>query len=124
MIDFLGTSAGYPLRPNGRGGLVLVSGPDAVRDSLRAILETWRGSALHEAWLGVPQFMFHPMPDLYAAALVIKEAIVFGEDRITEETLIVQASIGDEGLLRITITYQIRGEATSRTLEVGYQLPR
>lgn len=121
MSDFLGTAVAYPLRPDGKGGLALASGVDAVENSLRAILESLKGSHLFEPWLGVPSFLFQPMPDLHAAAQIIKEAIVNAEDRVEAESLIVMTAIGDSGLMQITVDYTIAGEATGRTLEIGYR---
>lgn len=120
---FLGTAAAYPLRPDNRGGIAISSGIAAVEDSIRAIIESWRGTHLHEPWLGIPQFLFHPMPDLHAAAMSVKEAIIFGDDRVDENSLEVRAGISEAGALRIHINYSIRGDATERTLELGYRLP-
>src|ERR1041384_8391666 len=97
MISFLGTALAYPLRPDGRGGLALVSGVDAVEDSIRAIIESLRGSHLLEPWLGLPSFLFQPIEDLGAIAEVIKDAIVDGDDRVEPRSLRVGVGINDGG---------------------------
>jgi phage baseplate assembly protein W len=122
MISFLGTALAYPLRPDGRGGLALVSGVDAVEDSIRAIIESLRGSHLLEPWLGLPSFVFQPIEDLGAIAEVIKDAIVDGDDRVEPRSLRVEVGINDGGVMPVSVTYSIRGDATARTLEHGYRL--
>jgi hypothetical protein len=121
-MDFLGTAAAFPFRPDGKGGLAIVSGVAAVEDSLRAIIESLRGSHRLEPWLGVPSFLFQPMPDLHAAAQIVKDAIINAEDRVEAESLLVMTAIGDSGLMQITVNYTIAGDATERTLELGYRL--
>jgi phage baseplate assembly protein W len=120
-FDTLGTSLAYPLRPNGRGGLAVVSGITAVEHSLRAIIESIKGSHAMEPWLGVPSFVFKPMPDVHAAAQLIKEAIISAEDRIDPGTLEVRAGIGDSGVFQVVISYQVKNDATARTLEHGFR---
>ena len=120
-MEFLGTAAAYPLRPNGRGGLALVSGVAAVEDSIRAIIETVRGSDLMEPWLGLPAFVFAPIEDLGAIAEVIKDAIVDADDRVEPRGMRVEVGINDGGLMPVTVTYSIRGDATERTLQHAYR---
>jgi len=122
VIDFLGTAASFPLRPDGRGGIAIVSGVAAVEDSLRAIIESLRGSHLMEPWLGLPAFVFQPIEDLGAIAEVIKDAIIDGDDRVEPRSLRVEVGINDSGVMPVTVTYSIRGEALERTLEHGYRL--
>ena len=117
----LGTAVGFPLRPNGRGGLVVVSGAAAVEDSIRAIIESLKGSHLFEPWLGLPSFIFKPVPDPGAVAEVIREAIVNGDDRVDTRSIAVQTDIGDSGLMPVTIVYSIRGDSTVRTLQHGFR---
>ena len=122
MNTFLGTSVAFPIRPNGRGGIAIVSGVAAVEDSLRAIISSMRGSHLFEPWLGVPPFVFRPIEDLLAIAEIFKDAIADAEDRVDPATLEVEVAIGDDGLMQVAITYDIKGDATPRTLEKGFRL--
>jgi hypothetical protein len=102
MRDFLGTSVAFPMRPDGRGGLALSVGVEAVEDSLRAIIVTMKGAHQLEPWLGIPIFVFEPMPSTKAAA---------------------EVAIGDGGLCQVTIVYQVLGDATTRTLAQGFRAP-
>lgn len=120
--DFLGTAVSFPLRPNGRGGLALVSGAAAVEDSIRAIISTLKGSCLFNPFLGLPPFVFQPMQDLVAAAEIFKDAIVEGDSRVEASTLRVEVAVSDEGLMQVAVSYSISGQATMRTLSQGYRL--
>lgn len=122
----LGTSLAFPPRPDGNGGLALVSGPDAVADHLRAIIETIRGSHAMEPWFGVPMLPFRPVSHAAAIAELIKRAIIAAEDRIDPEHLVVSAGTTglDQGLLPIKVAYLIKGEASERTLAHGYRAIR
>lgn len=119
--DFLGTAVAFPMRPNGRGGLVLVSGVEAVEDSIRAIISTMRGSFQMQPWMGLPPFIFKPISDLYAVAEIIKDAIVAGDSRVDPDSLHVEVAIGDEGVMQVAVNYSVRGEATVRTLQRGFR---
>lgn len=121
MRTFLGTSLAFPLRSDGHGGLLLAVDELAVEDSIRATITTMRGSHRLEPWLGLPNFLFQPMPSVRAAAELIKEAILDAEDRVDPESLEVEVAVGDYGLSQVTVVYSIRGEATTRTLAQGYR---
>lgn len=122
MKSFLGTSVAFPLRPNGRGGLVLAEGVEAVEDSIRAIIESMKGSHLMEPWLGLPSWLFKPMGDLQAVAYVVKQAIIAGDDRVDPTRIEVNADIGDDGQLQIAVNYSVSGTFTTRTLQHGFRL--
>lgn len=122
MKSFLGTSVAFPLRPNGRGGLVLAVGVEAVEDSIKAIIESLKGSHLMEPWLGLPSWLFKPMGDVQAVAYVVKQAIIAGDDRVDPARIEVDADIGDDGEMRIVVSYGILGDFTSRTLQQGFRL--
>ncbi|MEW6209826.1 MAG: hypothetical protein AB1631_15790 [Acidobacteriota bacterium] len=119
--SFLGTAVAFPLRPNGRGSLVVVSEVEAVENSIRAIIESIKGSHIMEPFLGVPSFAFKPIADLAAVGAVIEDALIWGDDRLEPDTLKVNVAIGDEGLMQVNIFYQIRGEAIDRTLEHSFR---
>jgi phage baseplate assembly protein W len=125
-MDFLGRSLAFPPRPDGKGGLALVSGVAAVEDSLRAIITSLKGSHVLEYWLGLPSFVFDPIADPAAVSELVREAILNAEDRVDPETLRVDVGTGnasdfDQGYMPITVTYSVLGEATMRTLETGFR---
>lgn len=121
MRDTLGTSVAFPLRPDGRGGIALARGVDAVEDSIRAIISSVRGSHQFEPWLGVPLFVFRPIEDLLAIAEIFREAIIDAEDRVDPATLRVEVEISDEGTMQVAISYQIDGRQGERTLQQGFR---
>lgn len=118
---WLGTELAFPMRPDGRGGLALVSKEAAVEDCLRAIIETQRGSHLFEPWLGWPISVFAAISDLYAIGEIIKEALIEGEPRIDPERLQVEVSIEDNGIMPIVIIYSLKGVADTRTFTHGFR---
>lgn len=122
MKDFLGTSLAFPIRPDGNGGLALVSGEDAVDDSIKAIILTQKGSHLMEPWLGWDIAVFSHVTNLYVIAAKIKEAIIAGEDRVDPDKLFVEVTL-DEGTgeLQVAISRTIIGAYTSRTLQFGFR---
>jgi hypothetical protein len=122
MKSFLGTAVAFPLRPNGRGGLVLAEGVEAVEDSIRAIIESMKGSHLMEPWLGLPSWLFKPMGDLQAVAYVVKQAIIEGDDRVDPTRIEVNADIDDGGQMQIAVSYSVAGTFTTRTLQSGFRL--
>jgi hypothetical protein len=121
-MKILGTAVAFPLRPDGRGGIATVSGVDAVEDSLRAIIETIRGSHLFNPFLGLPAFVFQPIQDLAAVSEVIKDAIIDGDDRVDPDRLYVEVGIDESGFMPVAITYSILGDATERTLHHGFRV--
>lgn len=121
--NFLGTAMAFPMRPNGRGGLALVSGIDAVEDSLRALIVAMKGSHLFEPWMGLPSFVFKPISDVYLIAELIKDAIVDGDSRVDPASLRVEVSFADadDGQMQVAVSYSILGQATVRTLQHGFR---
>jgi hypothetical protein len=120
--SFLGTSLAFPFRFDGKGGLATVSDEEAVEHCIRAIIESPKGSHLMEPWLGWPIAVFQHANNLYAIAEVIKQAVLAGEDRVDPQSLQVDVEIDDSGELRTSITYSIRGEYDSRTLQHGFRV--
>lgn len=121
-MEFLGTAIAIPLRPDGRGGLVLVRGVEAVEDHIRAIISSGKGEHPFEPWFGWPLDVFMPVQDIDVVCELVREAIIDAEDRIDHDTLQVRASLGDEGVLDLSIFYSIRGQATPRTLQTGFRM--
>ena len=121
MTDFLGAALAFPIRPNGRGGLAVVRDVEAVEDSIRAIIETLKGSHRFNPFLGLPSFAFKPIANVLVVGEFIKTAIWAGDDRVDPESLTVDVSISDDGLMTVDITYRIIGEATERTLQHSYR---
>ncbi len=120
-MSFLGRSLKFPIELDGRGGLKTVEEEAAVENNLKAIIVTMIGEHAFNPKLGSPIEPFIPVQDADVIAELTKDAIADWEDRIVENTLQVSADIGDEGELIIIVIYQIRGEATLRTLNYQYR---
>jgi hypothetical protein len=98
-----------------------VEGIESVEDSLKAIMQSAIGEHPFEPWLGWPIDPFMVVGDTDVISELIKEALINGEDQIDDRSLQVEVSIGDEGVLSVTVFYTLRGEATSRTLQHGFR---
>ncbi len=128
MNDFLGTGWSFPPRPDGRGGIALVSGADKIAQSIWIILSTAMGervmrptfgSRLHEL-----VFATSSAETLGLAELYVKEALNFWEPRI--ELTSVEASVDPQrdNVILVKITYLIKLTHDERSLVYPlYQIP-
>ncbi len=128
MNDFLGTGWGFPPRPDGRGGITLVSAEDKIAQAIWIILSTaigervmrpTFGSRLHEL-----VFATGSAETLGLAELYVKEALTFWEPRI--ELTGVHASIDPDRdqVILVDIDYVIKATHDERSLVYPfYQIP-
>jgi hypothetical protein len=121
MSNSVRRSLAFPPRPNGRGGLQTVEGVESVEDCMKAIMQSAIGEHPFEPWLGWPIDPFMVVSDADIISELVKEALINGEDQIDDRSLRVDVTIGDEGVLGITVFYSLRGETTGRTLQHGFR---
>jgi phage baseplate assembly protein W len=126
MPTFLGKSLKFPFQPDGNGGLATVSEIDAVESSIRAIITSLKGSHVLEPWLGVPSFVFDPVTDPSAISILVREAILEGDDRVSPDTLNVEVALGngvqlESGEMPLIITWSPKGSADTLTLNAGFR---
>ena len=128
MSDFLGTGWAFPPRPDGRGGIALVSGRDDIEQAIQVILSTPIGQRVMRPTFGsrLHELVFAPTTadTLGLAELAAAEALGFWEPRI--EVLDVTASPGADGgeVLDLLIRYRIKSTHDERSLVYPfYRIP-
>ncbi len=128
MSNFGGTGWLFPPKPDGRGGIALVSEDEKIQQSICVILGTAEGERVMRTTFGsrLHELVFAPTnPETIGLAeLYVKEALRFWEPRI--ELLDVQASIDPlrQNVLLINIRYQIKATHDERSLVYPfYRIP-
>jgi phage baseplate assembly protein W len=128
VSDYLGTGWAFPPRPDGRGGIALVSGRDDIEQAIEVILRTPIGQRVMRPTFGsrLHELVFAPMtPDTFGLAeLSVADALGFWEPRI--EVLDVTAAVDGEqdGRLNILIRYRIKSTHDERSLVFPfYRIP-
>ncbi len=128
MNSFIGAGWSFPPRPDGRGGIALVSDADKIAQAVWIILSTPIGQRVMRPTFGsrLHELVFAPSnPEtLGLAELYVKEALEFWEPRI--QLLEVQASLHAEqqNVLLIKIHYLVKATHDERSLVYPfYQIP-
>jgi uncharacterized protein len=128
MSEFLGSGWAFPPRPDGRGGIALVSGVDDVERAIQIILGTPIGQRVMRPTFGsrLHELVFAPInaETLGLAEMYVQEALTFWEPRI--ELLDVSASSAPDRphVLLIVINYRIKATHDERSLVYPfYQIP-
>ena len=86
MSDFLGTGWSFPPRPNGRGGIAVVSAVEDIEQAIAVILGTPLGQRVMRPTFGsrLHELVFAPVntSTFGLAELYVEEALSFWEPRI------------------------------------------
>ncbi len=129
MVEsFIGTGWSFPPRPDGRGGIAMVSDADKIAQAIWIILSTPIGQRVMRPTFGsrLSELIFAPSnPETFGLAeLYVKEALEFWEPRI--QLLEVHASLDPEqqNVLSIRMRYSIKATHDERSLVYPfYQIP-
>jgi phage baseplate assembly protein W len=128
MGDFIGSGWAFPPRPDGRGGIALVSGHEAVERAIWIILSTPIGQRVMRPTFGsrLHELVFAPAnaETFGLAETYVEEALTFWEPRI--ELLGVAATVSgvQPHVLLITVRYRIKDAHDERSLVYPfYQIP-
>jgi phage baseplate assembly protein W len=126
--NFLGTGWSFPPRPDGRGGIALVSDAEKIEQAIRVILSTPIGQRVMRPTFGsrLHELVFAPLnPETYGLAeLYVEEALTFWEPRI--EVLEVNARSDREqpSLMLVGIDYRVKATHDQRSLVYPfYRIP-
>jgi uncharacterized protein len=126
--NFLGTGWSFPPRPDGRGGIALVSDAEKIEQAIRIILSTPIGQRVMRPTFGsrLHELVFAPLnPETYGLAeLYVEEALTFWEPRI--EVLEVNARSDREqpSLMLVGIDYRVKATHDQRSLVYPfYRIP-
>lgn len=121
---FIGTGWGFP--PTFENGAVeMTQGIQNIRESLRIILTTTLGERLMRPDFGcrIKEEVFGPMNStrLTMIETVIRRAILMHEPRVEAKRVTVEAR-QPEGILEISLEYEIRGAKSRFSLVLPYEL--
>ncbi|WP_029064959.1 GPW/gp25 family protein [Labrenzia sp. DG1229] len=121
---FIGTGWGFP--PTFENGAVeMTQGIQNIRESLRIILTTTLGERLMRPDFGcrIKEEVFGPMNStrLTMIETVIRRAILLHEPRVEAKRVAVEAR-QPEGILEISLEYEIRGAKSRFSLVLPYEL--
>ncbi|MCR9056590.1 GPW/gp25 family protein [Roseibium album] len=121
---FIGTGWGFP--PTFENGAVeMTQGIQNIRESLRIILTTTLGERLMRPDFGcrIKEEVFGPMNStrLTMIETVIRRAILLHEPRVEAKRVTVEAR-QPEGILEISLEYEIRGAKSRFSLVLPYEL--
>ncbi|MBG6166030.1 phage baseplate assembly protein W [Labrenzia sp. EL_195] len=121
---FIGTGWGFP--PTFENGAVeMTQGIQNIRESLRIILTTTLGERLMRPDFGcrIKEEVFGPMNStrLTMIETVIRRAILLHEPRVEAKRVAVEAR-QPEGILEISLEYEIRGAKSRFSVVLPYEL--
>ena len=126
MSEIIGQGMGYPIRVNGRGGLIWASGDNAIRQAIWIILTTPLRSRIMQPDFGcaIHDFLFAPNSAATRAAVqdAVRDALVRWEPRV--DVLTVRASTAQESetVLLIDIETRIRANNAARNIVSPFYL--
>ena len=128
MSDFLGAGWAFPPRPDGRGGIALVSGVENIERAIRIILNTPIGQRVMRPTFGsrLHELVFAPINSetLGLAEMYVQDALTFWEPRIEVLDVNSQADPDHAHILLITLNYRIKATRDERSLVYPfYQIP-
>ncbi len=118
--DFIGSGLAFPLRPDARGGLALVSGEQKIQESIRLILGTAPGERPMRPEFGcaIHDLVFAPLSPstIGRIALEVRHALRRWEPRIDVHDVEATVDRDEPAKLLIGIRYTIRRTNDPRNL--------
>jgi phage baseplate assembly protein W len=118
--NFLGTGWAFPLAADGRGGIALAVGEQAIERSIELILSTRKGERRMrpEFGCGIHDLVFAPN-DATMVGLIryyVTDALGMWEPRIEVVDVSVTTSPDDPGQVLIDVHYVIKATSDERSL--------
>ena len=128
MSDFLGTGWAFPPRPDGRGGIALVSDDEDIRRAVDIILGTPVGQRVMRPTFGsrLQELVFAPLDadTLGLAEMYVQEALRFWEPRIEVLDVVARVDPQQRNVLLIEISYSVKATHDERSLVYPfYRIP-
>jgi phage baseplate assembly protein W len=126
--NFLGTGWSFPPRPDGRGGIALVSDAEKIEQAIRIILSTAIGQRVMRPTFGsrLHELVFAPLnPETFGLAeLYVEEALTFWEPRIEVLEVNARSDPDQPSLLLVAVDYRIKATHDQRSLVYPfYRIP-
>ncbi len=128
MSSFGGTGWAFPPRPNGRGGIAVVSDDDKIAQSIFITLSTPIGQRVMRPTFGsrLHELVFAPSnPEtLGLAELYVKEALEFWDPRVEVPQINADVDPSNSNTLLINVQYRVKATHDERSLVYPfYQIP-
>ena len=96
----------YPLQLDGNGGISTSYGYDRIGQAIQEVLETRIGERVGSPFLGTRELLFETLSEDIEEQN-IKKQILSAVPYLSEESLNVSLSIGEEGTCYITVRYAV-----------------
>ena len=127
--SFIGRGIRFPMAVDHRGAIAMASGSDAIDCAIRVVLSTAPGERVMRPAFGckIWDLLFEPVNTntLGLMAQAVREAVAQWEPRVDLLDVIVTPDGRDAGLVRISLTYEIRTTNDRRNLVYPfYVIPR
>ncbi|HTN84262.1 MAG TPA: GPW/gp25 family protein [Sorangium sp.] len=106
--DRLGKGLGFPVRPDGGGGLPYAAGPEKVRESIRLILETEPGERIMRPTFGCGLRRYLMRPNTVATRALIQRDVERALRTWEPRVQVTQVAVNpgdDPALVVIAIAY-------------------
>lgn len=128
MSDFLGTGWAFPPKPDGRGGIALVSGDEDIKQAIWIILSTPIGQRVMRPTFGsrLHELVFAPAnaETFGLAEMYVQDALTFWEPRIELLDVTARTDPEQRHVLLIEIRYRIKATHDERSLVYPfYRIP-
>jgi len=128
MSDFLGTGWAFPPKPDGRGGIALVSGDEDIKQAIWIILSTPIGQRVMRPTFGsrLHELVFAPAnaETFGLAEMYVQDALTFWEPRIEVLDVTARTDPEQRHVLLIEIRYRIKATHDERSLVYPfYRIP-
>ncbi|MEP7200608.1 MAG: GPW/gp25 family protein [Chloroflexota bacterium] len=125
---FIGTGWAFPPKPDGRGGMALVSDDEKIRQAINIILSTPIGQRVMRPTFGsrLHELIFAPLgPETFGLAeLYVEEALTFWEPRIEVLDVSARRDAQQGHLLLVEIQYLVKATHDERSLVYPfYRIP-
>jgi phage baseplate assembly protein W len=126
--EFIGSGWSFPPRPDGRGGIALVSDEEKIRQAIWVILGTSIGQRVMRPTFGsrLHELIFAPLnPEtLGLAELYVQDALTFWEPRIELLDVHARVTSAQPHVLQIELRYTVKGTHDERSLVYPfYRIP-
>jgi Bacteriophage baseplate protein W len=126
--NFIGSGWSFPPKPDGRGGIALVSDDEKIAQSIWIILSTPIGQRVMRPTFGsrLHELIFAPLnPETFGLAeMYVEEALTFWEPRIEVLEVLARTDPQQGHVLLVAIEYQIKATHDRRSLVYPfYQIP-
>jgi phage baseplate assembly protein W len=126
--DFRGVGWSFPVQTNDQGQISQARQDEAIRQSIRLIIETAKGERLMRPTFGcgIHDLVFAPNDPLTAAraSFEVREALIDWEPRIEVLNVQAQLATAEENTLLLDVQYRVRSTNNVFNLVYPFYLRR